>query len=178
MKKKYLIIIILAAIAIIVALFFLLRKPKIYMEKTFKPTIEVVNGIDFDIDTTVLTIADKILNLDTVKIHIYYGSVTLESDDGIVVNTFAQKNPFPHSYTIFIGKNVNKAQIYRVLSHEMAHIKQYETGQLIPLEGKKVKYKGKIIDLQQVEYMRRPFEIDAFKEQMKIHSMLNRIVYE
>jgi len=178
MKKKYLIIIILAVVAIIVALFFLLRKPKIYMEKKFKPTIEVVNGTNFDIDTTVLTIADKILNLDTVKIHIYYGTVTLEDDDGIIVNTFAQKNPFPHSYTIFIGKNVNKAQINRILSHEMVHVKQYETGQLIPLEDKKVKYKGKAIDLQQLEYKRRPFEIDAFNEQMKVHSMLNRIVYE
>jgi hypothetical protein len=176
MEKKV-IYIILIIVTIIVALIFLLKKPKIVMTKTFKPTIEITNGTKFDIDTTLLTIADKIMSLDTLEIHIYYSQITMEKD-GIIVNTFAQKNPMPHSYTIFIGKNVSKGLINKVLAHEMAHVRQYESGLLIPQDNKTMIYKGDKYYLPEIPYEKRPFEIDAFNEQYQILSMLNRIVYK
>lgn len=177
MKKK-IIYIVLIIIALIVALIFLLRKPKIVMEKKFKPTIEVINGTDYDVDTTLLTIADKIMELDTLTIRVYYSTITMEKD-GIIVNNFAVKNILPHDYTINIGRNANAGLIRKVLAHEMVHIKQYEKGDLIEVEkGKILEYKGKTIDLLNSDYKRRPYEIDAFREQMHVLSMLNRITYE
>lgn len=146
------------------------------MDKTFSPTIEIVNGTDYDIDTTLLTIADKILELDTLTIRVYYSRITLEQD-GVIVNNFAIKNVPPHDYSIFVGKELNKAMVRKVIAHEMAHIKQYESGRLIEIDKGIMQYDGKIINLSKTEYKNRPFEIDAFNEQGRILSMLNRIVY-
>ena len=176
MKKKF-IYIIIAVVAIIIALIFLLRKPKIIMEKTFKPTIEVINGTNYEVDTVLLTIADKILGLDTLTIRVYYSSITIEKD-GIIINDYAVKNIMPHDYTIFIGKNSKKSWVKTVMAHEMVHVKQYEIGDLIQLPDKKMKYKGEVIDLVTSDYMDRQYEKDAFREQTKILSMLNRIRYE
>ena len=176
MKKKF-IYIIIAVVAIIIALIFLLRKPKIIMEKTFKPTIEIINGTNYEIDTILLTIADKILGLDTLTIRVYYSSITIEKD-GIIVNDYAVKNFLPHDYTIYIGKNSDKSWVKKIMAHEMSHVKQYEIGDLISLPDKKMKYKGEIIDLLTTDYMNRQYEKDAFREQTEIISMLNRIRYE
>ncbi len=51
-----------------------------------------------------------------------------------------------------------------VLMHELIHLHQYQSGQLIQSEQKSVMYHGRKIDLDEISYKEREFEKDAKRD--------------
>jgi hypothetical protein len=65
-------------------------------------------------------------------------------------------------YTITINKNLSKRAMLLALAHEMIHVKQYAKGELKDyLRVNKSKWKGQIIDPNEVDYWDQPWEIEA-----------------
>ena len=65
-------------------------------------------------------------------------------------------------YVITIDKNLSKRNMLVALAHEMIHVKQYARGELKDyLRVNKSKWKGEIIDPQEVDYWDQPWEIEA-----------------
>jgi len=76
-------------------------------------------------------------------------------------------------YYLFVGA-FNRSEAIEVISHEIVHIQQYESRELI-YENEKLEWQGEIYTLEE-EYERRPWERDAFEKQNIIESIiLNRL---
>ena len=174
MKKQYWLILIAIVLGIILAIFLMRPHKEIGV---FPETLQVYNYTEHtELDTTALIILDKILNLDTINLFIYYSPVNYNSAE-IEVMGFIQKNPFQlHTYAIFVSKTTILTP-KNFLSHELAHLEQMEKGELIDVLGSggifKV-YKGDTIHLLVTEYSQRPFEADADKRAFEIRRQLSK----
>lgn len=73
-------------------------------------------------------------------------------------------------FYIFTGM-MNRNEAIEVLSHEVIHMLQYRSGNLIYSNGK-ITWMGEVLDLNSKEYEQRPWEIEAFQQQSKLIGMV------
>lgn len=179
MKNKW-IFIVLAIIAIIIAtiIFVTVRKEKHITHFDFPTTIKAHNYTDYKrADTMVMVILNKILLYDTIEVNLYYMIAEINNNN-IDVQAFIQKNPFiPHTYYLFIKKGSLTVPMDQILSHEMIHVKQMESGDFIQSSNDGFIYKGKTYYYSKIPYNQRPQEIDAFNKQAKTLHELNNLLY-
>jgi len=69
----------------------------------------------------------------------------------------------------------NRNQIIDILSHEVIHMQQYASGDLI--YNNDVIWKGETIPLNSKEYEERPWEADAFSRQSGLISLVEKKLY-
>lgn len=73
-------------------------------------------------------------------------------------------------YTITIDRNLSKRNMLIALAHEMIHVKQYAKGELKDyLKVNKSKWKGEIIDPEEVDYWDQPWEIEAHGREKELY---------
>jgi predicted metallopeptidase len=72
-------------------------------------------------------------------------------------------------YYLFVGA-LNKSEAIEVLSHEIIHILQYESGELV-YENGEVVWQNEVYTLEE-EYERRPWEREAFSRQSVVESII------
>jgi len=72
-------------------------------------------------------------------------------------------------YYLFVGA-LNKSEAIEVLSHEIIHIQQYQSGELV-YENGEVVWQNKVYTLEE-EYERRPWEREAFSKQSIVESII------
>ena len=124
----------------------------------------------------------------------YYDTILAVGMDGaglsgvtVVINdmTDAAKNQFNGElkahirlfngvYYLFVGA-LDRGEAIQVMAHEIVHIKQYQSGELL-YENGDVIWQGEIYTLEE-EYERRPWERDAFEKQNSIESIILNILY-
>ena len=179
MKNKW-IFIVLAIIAIIIAtiIFVTVRKEKHIQHFDFPTTLKSHNYTEHKrADTMVMVILNKIMTYDTIEVDLYYMTTEINNND-IDVQAFIQKNPFvPHTYYLFIKRGDLTVPIDQILSHEMVHVRQMETGVFIQITADDFMYKGKVYQYSKLPYNQRPQEIDAFNNQTTILRELNNLLY-
>jgi hypothetical protein len=81
-------------------------------------------------------------------------------------------------YIIFLD-DMGRDESIKVLSHELIHLRQYVTQKLI-LRKNEVVWNGKIIseyEINELEYGKRPWEMEAFVEQRQLESKIRNILY-
>jgi hypothetical protein len=81
------------------------------------------------------------------------------------------------NFIITLNKNLSKRQMLLAIAHEMVHVKQYAKGELKDyLRVNKSKWKGEVIDPQEVDYWDQPWEIEAHgKEKNLYYEFINSI---
>ena len=146
---------------------------------TFPSTLNVNNNTEYKkADTIVLVLANKIFNFDTLDILLYDIPNIMNKTSNMDLYAIVQKLPFKnHSYLIFLKPNMDLEKLKLSISHEFIHIKQYENGELI-LYDRYAIWHDRIIFFKELEYEKRPFEIEAFSKQYKIRKELNKILYK
>jgi len=180
MKKKIYSIILVIIITIGVIILILLQKKRDarpFNTYDFPETINIVNGTNYEkADTIVLVLANKIFNLNTLNLKIYYLSDLIVSED-MIYNAIIQQLHFGHNnYLLLLNKNLSLSQLKLTLSHEFVHINQYQSGDLKVYKHYAI-FKGDSIFFRDVKYRDRSFEKDAFKNQTKILKELNNFLY-
>lgn len=155
----------------------------IYQEQTFK---------QFDIETTNM-VANRTEDnyLDSV---VYVGlnelgmdslAVTIRPITDEVKRQFDSEGTLKahilgrgRQYIIFLD-DMGRDESIKVLSHELIHLRQYVTQKLI-LRKNEVIWDGKVIseyEVSELEYGKRPWEIEAFAEQRQLESKIRNILY-
>ncbi|MFW5847334.1 MAG: hypothetical protein ACOCVF_00245 [bacterium] len=175
MKKKHIIIIgigiILSGLIIFAIYQHKKTKEKQVIEKTFEfpKTISVNNTTEFKIDTMLMVVTNKMFKYDTINIDVFYITTKLISNEFIIHAHIIKHYFMPHSYILYLNKNLNRTQIHEVVMHELIHLDQYESGDLIISEdGKFFIYKGKKIKMNSVSYYNRPYEKEAFANTQRL----------
>lgn len=82
------------------------------------------------------------------------------------------------SYLIYVDPSIDKREIITVMSHELIHLRQYFSEDLIVINGSAgiVKWKGEEMNVLNLEYNLRPWEIEAFAEQRNLAKNIKGIL--
>jgi len=178
--KKYWFLILLVAVAITIAIIIIIStyKEKKINHFDFPNTILVKNYTDYKrADTLAMVILNKIFSYDSIEVNIFYMTTDIGNNE-IDVQAFIQKNPFVlHNYYLFIKNGTLSVPIDKVISHEMIHVRQMETRKFIQIDADTYIYDNKMFRFSELQYDKRPPEIDAFNEQNKILRQLNNLLY-
>lgn len=77
-------------------------------------------------------------------------------------------------YYLFVGA-LSRAEAIEVISHEIIHIQQYQSGELV-YENDEITWQGYPYTLDE-EYEKRPWERDAFSKQNSVESIILNVLY-
>ena len=150
--------------------------------------------IEIDIETTNITLnyTDR-LYLDTI---VKVGLKQMGLDDNIVVSIRPISDEVQqrfdsemilqahimgkgNQYALFVD-DMSRYEAIKVISHELVHLKQYRSEKLI-LNKNSVIWDGREYsewEINDMDYMRRPWEREAYDEQRWLSSTLNELLYE
>ena len=83
------------------------------------------------------------------------------------------------TYIVWIDPSLQRSEYIEVLSHELIHLNQYVSKQLVVNSGdlSTVLWKGESINLSEYSYELRPWEIDAFSKQENLKSLMIKTLY-
>lgn len=95
-------------------------------------------------------------------------------EGNLTVNGFVIKDEENEcSYYLFISPLLlSKGDLNEVLSHELIHINQYYKKKLISTSTE-VCWEGNSIDINKLNYLQRPWEIEAFENQTKLSNKIS-----
>ena len=184
--KKNNVISILAAILIIsvtIAIIVTIKKDKrIPIDRDFPISLSVDTNLELPyVNLIAKTIANNVLEYDTLSIIILKMRQEFSLGENITTEAFVLKVPTEdHSYLISISDRVRtRTSLIRVLSHEFAHIKQFESGRMEVININKGIYlwEGDTLDLTTIPYKERPMEKDAFIEGNRIQFAVIPFLY-
>ena len=131
--------------------------------KQFNEKIVFPNGSDYYITAAKFFLEKMGIDHSKIQIAIVFKD-KMNGDDGFT--TQSPKNP--KQFLINLKKGHPKADLLRLIAHEMTHVKQLVNGDLkFDFENGKILWKGKDFDVDKTPYRKRPFEIEAFKEEKK-----------
>jgi len=181
MKKKTIFIIIGVIIGLALIIFLLTKIPKRQFNTfEFPDTMIVEDHTNTRMsDTITMVMLNKILGYDTIEIHIYPMPDVFDDDD-IEYIAFIAQVPFQqYKYTIFLQPRAGFGKMMGAISHELIHLKQYESGllQLLPDNSGYI-WEGDTVMAGDVDYFDRPYEIEAHNEGQKLQRELKKILYK
>jgi hypothetical protein len=83
-----------------------------------------------------------------------------------------------NSYLIYVDPSIDKREVITVMSHELIHLRQYFSEDLMIINGSAgiVKWKGEEMNVLNLEYNLRPWEVEAFAEQRNLAKDIMRIL--
>ena len=178
MKKIIIIVLIILFLGFII--FYLNRYNK---TEYFKP-IELTENNSI-VNTTKQNYMDTIVSvgLDMIKVKNNYITIRDMPDD--IKNNFNNQNNMDltasiigadDQYIIYIN-NVDRITAIKSLSHELIHLQQYYSGKLRVIEAGVVMWNGKEINVLDIPYNDRPWEIEAFQGQTDLERKIIETLY-
>ena len=172
--------IIILILVIGIVLFYFISKPsqqkeKYYKSVVFNKTNIVYNQTSMLFLDTVMYDGLKFFGLDSIKITLkplsQYQKEFFSSD--IKLEAFIRCKD--RQYIIYIDK-VDHKEAISVLSHEMIHLMQYYTKELIVINDTAI-WKNVKIPILSLDYPFRPWEIDAFSIGAELEWLINHDLY-
>lgn len=170
---------ILVGVACVIASYLIFKQDKTYQHHDFPDTLVVNNHTEYPrIDTVASIVMNKIYDIDTVNLDIIYmRDISIKGP--VEIKAFIQKDESRNKkYNIFIDKDLHSERdLQKIVSHEIAHLMQYESGDLYKIDTYNYVYKEDTVDIREVDYANRGFEKDARKETRKILKNLKGLLY-
>ena len=176
MNKKW-IIIILAVLIIGVIIWLIIKQKETY----FKPIVIENNN-------NIINTLKNVAYLDTI---VYAGVKGLNLSGLIIIIhplTDQMKKSFSSEldlkaciigdenvYNIYVDTSMNRLEYITTFSHELIHLKQYYNRELI-IKNNIATWKGEQINLSNVAYQDRQWEIEAFSNQKELEIKMNKIL--
>ena len=140
-------------------------------------SIIIVNNTDYNLEPPVKLMLSEVLCIDSVSITFeYMQDEYAERFAAYIIEDFF----FKHHYAIFISKNLKGHKLGVTLGHELIHLKQFESGDLIQLsfsDGFYI-YKGDTINTNYVAHDDRPYEIDALEKEEETYYRIFKSLYK
>jgi len=179
MKKK---IIISLIVIIVIGLITLLiiktskKEPEKYFNSVkFNSVNYVNNNTDKNYYDTIIKVGLEKLNLRDVSVLITPLSPSIKSSLGDNYELKAHLRENGDEYVLFID-DVSREESITIISHELIHLKQYLTKELVYSNGI-VYWQKKEFVLNDIGYGDRPWETDAFNKEPELSSKIKSVLY-
>jgi hypothetical protein len=176
--KNYLKIII--AVLVVALLSFIIWKAVVYKEPAFKtvilnPSNLTRNYTDMKYLDTIVRVGLNELNMKDIGVIIRpMGSIkNLENFKDLDIEAYIVGSG--KIYTIYI-KNSNRSESITIISHELIHLLQSNTNQLVIDKGV-IFWMGEEVDIKKVPYAERPWEIEAFSKEGDLKNKIESKLY-
>ena len=156
----------------------------VFKEEEFLDTIEiesnniVTNRTDNEYYDNIVEVGLYELGIDCVYVRINEITDEAKSNFGIDVELRAHIIGRGNQYTIWIDEMGHDESI-KVLSHELIHLEQYRNREIV-LEEYYVVWRGinyTYGDIERMDYLKRPWEIDAINKSKKLRESMEGILY-
>lgn len=104
----------------------------------------------------------------SIKIFLESGLLKKHEMSGSCGAEDEQTNKRHYEFTIHLEQTLSEYDILSILAHELTHVKQYATGQLLydPKCVTNSIWEGKVYDDTKIKYEKQPWEIDAVKHEV------------
>ena len=179
MKNKYLFLIGVIVLLIVVALYFLNSyRNRNFTIQNLKYNNIVINNTDISYVDTIVHVASYLLNQHGNLIDLYPLNDSMVTKLG---NNFELKSYIvgkKQSYKIYINVNLTRREYVNLILHELIHLSQIELGKLRILTNNTIIWNDVIINPNLIDYEKRPWEIDCFKQQYEIYPLLIQDLYQ
>ena len=178
MNKTLKTIIVLLGIIAISYLFYLLiqsNKEAYFNSIQFKNENYINNRTDMKFTDTILRVGLDKLGLKDVVVLVQPLTESAKQSLGPDTQLKAHVRQEQNGYIVWMD-NISRTEALTVLSHEILHIKQYESGRLV-VNGTNVIFDGKQYDINEIPYEQRNWEIEAFHDQTEMETYIRDILY-
>jgi hypothetical protein len=156
----------------------------IFKEEEFLDTIEIesenviTNRTDNEFYDKIVEVGLYELGIDSVYVRI--NEITDEAKSNFDIDTELRAHIVGrgNQYTIWIDE-MGQDESIKVLSHELIHLEQYRNREII-LEEYYVVWRGVNYtygDIERMDYLKRPWEIDAINKSKKLRESVEGILY-
>lgn len=177
MDKRILKIVGIVLVVLLLGILILLitkQKEKPFKKITINSTNIVINTTNETyLDTIVLVGLNEIgITGITVNIAPMNDQIRKRLTDMDYQALVAGENGF---YTLFVVE-LDRNRYITVISHELTHLKQYQTKRLI-INNNVPFWEGKEFEVRGVEYSDRPWEYEAFSNQPELGNKIRKILY-
>lgn len=175
MKNQYLKI--FGVLLIILIIIILIIKNGV-VERPFNPIVlttdnEVYNTTKTPYYDTIMSVGLMSMNIKDTKVIIT--NLSDETKKNFEGELNAHIRYHQGIFYLFIGEQ-NRLNSIEIISHEIIHIMQYQSKDLI-FENNKVTWRGVEFDLTNVQYENRPWETEAFEKQKDVESLIKSVLY-
>ena len=156
----------------------------VFKEEEFLDTIEIesenviTNRTDNEFYDKIVEVGLYELGIDSVYVRINEITDEAKSNFGIDVELRAHIIGRGNQYTIWIDE-MGQDESIKVLSHELIHLEQYRNREIV-LEEYYVVWRGinyTYGDIERMDYLKRPWEIDAINKSKKLRESMEGILY-
>jgi hypothetical protein len=178
MKRKTLIILVLSVLLVGLISFLLINTS--VREEDYFNQVELSDN-NFITNTEVNAFYDTIISVGLDEAGISGVNVVVSELSNGAKEKFdygelkAHVRYFNGTYYLFLDKYGRRESI-EIISHEIIHISQYNTGQLI-YENGELYWEGEFYDLETLDYDNRPWERDAFSGESNLSSKILKKLY-
>ena len=140
-------------------------------------SVIIINNTDYNLEPPIKLMLSDVLCIDSVSIKFeYMDDINATKYAAFIIEDFF----FKHHYVIFMSRHLNGSKLGVVLGHELVHLDQFETGDLIQLNfytGIYI-YKGDTINNNIIEHDDRPYEIDAMEREEETYFKIFKSLYK
>ena len=173
--KNNIVKIVLGVIILLILLFLIFKSKK--EDKVFN---KVVLSNFSTIDNVVFpTYYDTVLSVAMNKMgvggHVVVGQLSDVAKSQFDGDLKAHIRYFNSKFYLFTG-NMSRCESIEVLCHEVVHMEQYSSGDLV-YDNNVIIWKGERIELNSKEYMDRQWEKDAFDRQSQLIKSVESVLY-
>jgi hypothetical protein len=128
-----------------------------------------------NVENIVLNVLNNVFHYDSINVTI----INMHVEENTIISGYIAKDTtILHTYMIYVNSlslNTYNKQI-SFIAHEMAHLRQMESGELIVLSNHSgVVFRGDTIYYDLVGYSNRPSEIDAIEQGLIIEDIINKL---
>lgn len=180
MKNKNIIWIILGILLLSIILYLVTRPEKTFTRIELTKNNFVLNRASESYLDTIVSIGMDELNMVGLTILIRNMESPQQIDGGYETQGYiVSRKGGGSDYLIYIKKGIDRNKAITVLSHELIHLKQYQSCELIWLGNESVIWKeNEYTDITQIPYMERGWEIEAFEKSPELNKSITDILYE
>ena len=179
MKKKiiisFIVIILIGLITLLIIKLSKTQPEKYFSPVKFNSVNYVNNNTNKNYYDTIIKVGLEKLNLRDVSVLITPLSPEIKSILGDNYELKAHLRENGDEYVLFID-NVSKEESITIISHELIHLKQYLTKELVYSNGI-VYWQNKEFVLNDIGYGDRPWETDAFKKEPELSNKIKSTLY-
>ena len=179
MKNKHLILIGVIVLLLVVALYFLNSyRNRNFTIQNLKYNNIVINNTNVKYIDTITHVTLNLLNQYGNLIDVYPLSDSMITKLGTDFELKSHIVGKKQSYKIYINVNLTRREYISILLHELIHLSQIELGKLRILTNNTVIWNDTVINPNLIDYEKRPWEIDCFKQQYEIYPLLIQDLYQ
>jgi hypothetical protein len=158
---------------------YLLTPKKEFNKFTFPSTMAVKNYTKIKMaDTLTMVILNKIMKRDTMTINIYDMRIDFDNEK-YQFQAFVIKNEFKkNECNIYLRNDVDFNMLLTILPHELIHVDQMCSNKLRIIENIGYIWSGDTTRFSDIDYEKRPYEIEAYEKSGNIKKELSKILYK